>query len=134
MPGIRVGTTSAIRNQSIAVECPRKYKAPYACPQCQVVHLNKTVHLKLDAEGTTIVSREVFEDLRRAGLPELEFLNIVEKPPAQTISISDAGVKGAYVAKTVKTQGGRLAVLSRRLFKVDPTHVDPFRAQPEKQE
>jgi len=60
------------------------------CPGCKLsrgvedIHLVKTVHLWLDDTGACIVSEGVLEDLRSAGMPELDTLEeIVNPPPLQ---------------------------------------------------
>lgn len=54
---------------------------PIDCPTCKVLHPVKTVHLWLDDTGTVLVSEGVLAELRMAGMPELEVLGQVGKPP-----------------------------------------------------
>lgn len=58
------------------------------CITCGTPHDVKTYHLPLDSEGTTIVSREIFEKLR--GLEDhagFELANVVDDPPDQVLHI-----------------------------------------------
>ena len=57
------------------------------CRLCGVQHFEKTYHIQLQ-DGAAIVSTTIWEKLQ--GLVEyggFEKVNVVEKPPAQTISI-----------------------------------------------
>ena len=51
------------------------------CNLCQVTHLVKTVHLWLDDTGQCLVSRGVFERLKKAGLPDLQVVGLTKTPP-----------------------------------------------------
>lgn len=51
------------------------------CPNCQVIHPVKTVHLWLDDVGSVLVSEGVLKDLRDAGMPDLEICAEVKSPP-----------------------------------------------------
>jgi hypothetical protein len=57
------------------------------CPSCHLVHPVKTVHLWLDDTGACIVSQGVLEDLRKAGMPELETFEEVKNPPPLAIGV-----------------------------------------------
>lgn len=50
------------------------------CPLCQTLHFTKTVHLDLVA-GRAIVSEGVLEELRMAGLPDLDITGTTKNPP-----------------------------------------------------
>ena len=50
------------------------------CELCQVLHFTKTVHLDL-VEGRAIVSIGVLEELRMAGLPDLDIVGTTKTPP-----------------------------------------------------
>jgi len=52
------------------------------CPNCQVIHPVKTVHLWLDDAGTCLVSKGVLSDLQLAGMPDLVIVGEVKAPPA----------------------------------------------------
>jgi hypothetical protein len=62
-----------------------------SCPTCRVIHTNsfgrpvKTVHLYLDDTGACLVSRGVFEDLKKAGLPNLDVIADIVNPPPITL-------------------------------------------------
>lgn len=67
---------------------PLNTKPTDVCPGCKLVfgrddvHPVKTVHLWLDDTGTCIVSEGVLEQLREAGMPQLESENEVQEPPS----------------------------------------------------
>lgn len=70
------------------IEMPhRPYRIPFLCPQCGVAHPNKMYHLELDAQGITIVSREVVDRLREGGI-QFEVLNVVRKPPKIKLNVA----------------------------------------------
>ena len=50
------------------------------CPLCQTLHFTKTVHLDL-VEGRAIVSKGVLEELKMAGLPDLDIVGTTKTPP-----------------------------------------------------
>ena len=50
------------------------------CPLCQTLHFTKTYHLDL-VEGRAIVSKESLDDLRSAGLPNLDITGTTKDPP-----------------------------------------------------
>ncbi len=50
------------------------------CPLCQTLHFTKTVHLDL-VEGRAIVSKGVLDELRMAGLPDLDITGTTKTPP-----------------------------------------------------
>ena len=58
-----------------------------ACPSCHLVHVVKTVHLWLDDSGSCIVSRGVLEELRLAGMPELDVAEEITNPPPLTLGV-----------------------------------------------
>lgn len=87
MPGVRL-THETLRGVRVTVEHPtRAYRAPLMCPACGTTHRKKTYHLDLDGEGSTIVSPEVLQRLREAGLPGFSISNEVKRPPAQRVSV-----------------------------------------------
>jgi len=116
MPGVRIRHETE-RGVPIAVVHPTKLlKNPVLCRRCQTVHVNKTIHLDLDGEGTTIVSPEALKLLREAGMPGLSIENEVGAPPAQTISLE--GPPGVFT-QTVHEYGGkhrRLYVMKNKFF------------------
>ena len=83
MPGVRIAHRKL---RSCVALVPLMHK-PFTggsldrCPTCQVVHPVKTVHLWLDDAGACIVSEGVLADLKRAGMPGLEIMATVKKPP-----------------------------------------------------
>ena len=50
------------------------------CPLCQTLHFTKTYHLDL-VEGRAIVSKGALDDLRLAGLPDLDIKGTTDNPP-----------------------------------------------------
>ncbi len=50
------------------------------CPLCQTLHFTKTVHLDL-VEGRAIVSTGVLEELKMAGMPDLDIVGTTKTPP-----------------------------------------------------
>ncbi len=50
------------------------------CELCQTLHFTKTVHLDL-VQGRAIVSTGVLEELRMAGLPDLDIVGTTKIPP-----------------------------------------------------
>lgn len=83
MNGIRIGH----RTLRSCVALVPILKKPFAgdsikqCPNCKVIHPVKTVHLWLDDAGSCIVSEGVLADLKSAGMPDLEILAEVKRPP-----------------------------------------------------
>lgn len=72
------------RNQCVVVPVmSRPLAQPYQCPTCHTAHVVKSIHLWVDADGHTIVSKGVLEDLRLAGLEANHILyeGAVSKPP-----------------------------------------------------
>jgi len=56
------------------------------CNRCKIRHDVKTIHLDLDDNGRQMVSWGVFELLRKAGMPHLDVVGTVAKPPALILS------------------------------------------------
>ena len=50
------------------------------CELCQTLHFTKTYHLDL-VEGRAIVSKGSLDDLRLAGLPDLDITGTTDNPP-----------------------------------------------------
>lgn len=118
MPGgVRLVVTDPdLRGRVYLVEHPtRKYIVPKICADCNVVHVKKTYHLRPDPfDGSIIVSPEIFERLREAGLPKMEVANAVLSPPVQRVGIH-APVSRVDEAVLAEASGGRLAVYKNRL-------------------
>lgn len=120
MAGVRV-IHDDLRGVPYTVAHPtRKYREPYLCPACRKVHTHKTYHLDLDGEGAAIVSSEVFQRLREAGMPGLTLANEVKSPPAQHIRLKEGAVVGVFAdaVQEYHYQGKtrRLHVLKNRLL------------------
>lgn len=115
--GVRLFHETA-RGGFVTVEHPtRKYKHPYFCSTCNKVHLNKTIHLTVDEAGYTIVSPEVLQLVREAGLPSLTIVNTVSNPPAQRVAVDGKGLRGAFAILEHEATGGKFFVLKNRIFK-----------------
>jgi len=115
MPGVRI-RHSTERGPVAVVHPTKKLRAPILCQKCQMVHVNKTVHLDLDSEGTVIVSPETLTLLKQAGMPGLTVENEVTAPPAQSVNLE--GPPGVFT-QTVHEYGGkhkRLYVLKNKFF------------------
>ncbi len=64
---------STLRNVSFTVEnLARKYPNPYPCDACNVIHFYKTWHLKVDKNGDTVVSEQVYDRLKEVGFKEMD--------------------------------------------------------------
>lgn len=125
MPGVRLGHET-LRGVTYTVEHPtRRYKEPYLCPACGTVHLRKTYHLRLDGDGTVIVSREIFQRLRQAGLPGLVVLNEVKHPPNQTLQIDGQRMTFQIVEHKVQGRGQRARQMWNRLTASRAVPPDP---------
>ena len=86
MPGIRIKHTTLTSTCYLVPVMGKPYvrygrPVPMLCPLCQVLHPVKTVHLWLEPDGTVIVSPGVLDELRLAGMPDLEVVNEVQAPP-----------------------------------------------------
>jgi len=92
----------------------QRYKVPYLCPACGVTHERKTYHLRLDGEGAVIVSKEVFERLREMGLPDLQVMNEVQKPPSQTIQVN---APSHQPKQYEEVRVGRLTLIKNKLVR-----------------
>jgi hypothetical protein len=56
-------------------------KEPIDCNTCNMVHVVKTYHLWLDDTGAAIVSPQVLEGLKQAGMPGIDIVGEVKDPP-----------------------------------------------------
>lgn len=55
------------------------------CPVCHIIHPVKTIHLSLSPTGSAVVSSGVLEDLKAAGMPDLDVVGHTPTPPALII-------------------------------------------------
>ena len=63
---------------------------PKDCPQCLRSHANKSIHLRLDANGDCFVTPGVWETIRREAFGAgLEPQNTVDNPPEQKVGAVD---------------------------------------------
>ena len=84
MPGIRLRYTQPHNGLALVplLHKPLRWDSlKKTCPLCLVTHPVKTVHLWLDDADSCLVSTGVLEDLQKAGLPDLEIIGMVAKPP-----------------------------------------------------
>lgn len=83
MPGIRIAhrTLKACVALVPLVHKPFTGQSLDLCPTCQIIHPVKTVHLWLDDAGQCLVSQGVLDDLRLAGMPNLEIMGHTNNPP-----------------------------------------------------
>lgn len=94
MPGVRLRHPTRRNERFVATDNRRPYRVPYACLECGTTHECKTYHLELDDEGTVIVSKEIADRLLTLNGGEFEFANVVENPPAQTLTMSVPILRG----------------------------------------
>jgi hypothetical protein len=81
MPGIRLRHPD-YANALVTVPIPhRPLRPPHLCPTCNLTHAVKTYHLRLDDQGTVIVSATIYEWLKEVGLAGFELVNEVKNPP-----------------------------------------------------
>lgn len=98
MPGIRVTHPTARSCRYTVVEPDIPYTAAYTCtpPElggCGGVHLFKTHHLNLDAEGNCILSVGVLERIRdRIVVDGFLIANEVPKPPPIGVSMDTSNL------------------------------------------
>lgn len=87
--GIRVRHTGGLTSTVYLVPVLKKpyTTGPIDCPLCQTFHPVKTVHLWLEDDGGVIVSPGVLEELKMAGMPQLEIVNEVKKPPPLQLGV-----------------------------------------------
>ena len=117
MAGVRLRHKRLTNVNWVVMHPTRKYQRPFDCPVCKNVHFHKTYHIKIGADGTAIVSPDVFQRLRESGLPELEVVNEVSSPPAQTVGMDPVPViEGPRYEVSEAAPGGRLSVLRNRLL------------------
>lgn len=100
--GVRIQLTAERRaqypnvswgNRMIVVRDVTRPLPPTACRICAHPHDCKTYHLKLEADGTVIVSTTIWDNMRKlfdhGGFEEV---NVVGAPPAQGIILPTAKV------------------------------------------
>ena len=75
------------RNVMLTVASTRTYKQPVACSTCGRQHVHKTYHIRLDDQGTGIVSAEVWAKLKRAKGAGFTQVDTVANPPAQGVNV-----------------------------------------------
>ena len=118
MPGImlRHRTARAPQDSGLPLQVPILSK-PFSadslkeCPGCHIVHLCKTVHLMINDEGLVMVSQGVLEDLKSAGMPDLEVVGEVKAPPA--LHIDGDSKLSPFEQRAKQDQEHRRIIVSR---------------------
>lgn len=98
MAGIRIQHPTARNATFTVVDGRRPYRSAIVCHAsivvdgeirpCARTHVQKTYHLNLDDAGATIVSTTIWERIRRhLSRAGFRLANVVEAPPAQTVSV-----------------------------------------------
>lgn len=77
------------RDITVSLESARPYKSPFNCPLCQKTHTNKTYHIKLDSDGESTVSPEVFARLQELGMGGFVDKGADHNPPTIVVGLSD---------------------------------------------
>lgn len=100
MYGIRVkptmdlpaGSIFVLRDKSRPFAPPKDgsdiKKVISVCPVCKVQHFYKTYHLRLDSNGTCMISKGIWEQILK--MPDhggLEKVNVVNDPPRQRFAL-----------------------------------------------
>lgn len=83
--GIRIRHADQ-RNAVLTVVANRPLREPHRCPVCLQEHTHKTYHVRVDDQGSAIVSPEIWGKLQRlkAGFERVE---TVANPPAQGVNV-----------------------------------------------
>ena len=87
MPGVRIQHPTERNVNYTLMDGSRPYLEPYDCPACHRVHQFKAYHFRLDETGSTIVSVEIAQRLKRLPMQPFAISNEVAKPPDQTIHV-----------------------------------------------
>jgi hypothetical protein len=125
-PALRAGEGTRL---TFVVELPQPYPVAKQCPACLKPHANKAIHLRLDANGEVIVSREVYAALQTVPtMAGLELVDEVSNPPAQWIGavakdkerIVDAPLSGQPAAEIITPARTRFESRDRLLEPFKP--------------
>lgn len=82
MSGIRIRHSTQRSTCHVVPVLAKPYAdGGFVCPTCHVLHPVKAVHLWLDDRGECLVSQGVLEELRMAGMPDLQIVGGVNNPP-----------------------------------------------------
>lgn len=88
MAGVRLYHPT-IRSQTYTVETVQVYPVPYACNLCNKLHVNKSIHLRIDDSGHVIVAPEVYDKLLtltpNGEMGNLQTVGEVAQPPPLNI-------------------------------------------------
>lgn len=89
------GITDVAGRMFVVRDVTRPLRPPYVfCQVCGVPHECKTYHLKLDGDGTVIVSETVWANLQRLyDCGGFEAVNVVSQPPSQGLILPTAHVR-----------------------------------------
>jgi len=87
--GIRVQHPTERNVTFTLMDGRRPYVAPVNCGFCGKEHIYKTYHLKLDDNGSAIVSTEIVERMKQIpAMGGFSVANEVLKPPAQRLALA----------------------------------------------
>jgi hypothetical protein len=88
MPGVRlVHPNRAYWGKRLVIEVQKRKPEPEFCHECSEIHPFKTYHLKLESDGSVIVSTVIRDNLLKAIPPLAGMLemNEVTNPPTQEL-------------------------------------------------
>jgi hypothetical protein len=86
--GIRITHPTERGVTFLLVDGKRPYRYPVNCIRCLRPHEMKTYHIDLDGLGAAIVSREIWDRLKRIPGQPFALDGEVAKPPAQIIGLN----------------------------------------------
>jgi hypothetical protein len=78
---------STYRNVNFTVIHHRRYTVPMLCPVCGELHVFKTYHLRLDAQGETVVSDVIWERLAELEKLPLRKVGKEAHPQPQSLTV-----------------------------------------------
>jgi hypothetical protein len=108
VPGIKIRDRHNRSCVRLVPDMAHPRKEPFHCPTCNMVHVVKTYHLWLDDTGAAIVSKEVLEGLKKAGMPELDIVEEVKNPPPLAFGLG-------YSRDKVDNNNRRIRFLRRKV-------------------
>ena len=78
-----------LRGATFVAEHPdMPYPVPFLCSTCETVHLNKAIHLRLDANGDVVVAGEAWENMKDLLAPEFQVLGTISEPEPMVIGMN----------------------------------------------
>ena len=109
-----------LRDVTFVVLHDRLYEDPYFCPSCRVTHVHKAYHLRLNSEGETTVSRDVYERLAELKNLPLKKVSRDRKPQPQVLLMP--GAEQAPIPSKLE-EAARWALHAQKLPSVLPPEV-----------